>query len=356
MPAAATVIDLRSDTVTRPTREMRSAMAIADVGDDVFNEDPTVHELEELGAEMLGRDAALFVPSGTMANVIGVALRAGRGDEVIAESLSHVVMFEGGGMSWIAGAMLRAIPSVDGALDPQRVREAIRGDNVHFPRSKLLCLENTHNMHGGTVMSVERMTALRETAELGGLAVHLDGARLFNAAIAAGVDVKEYTRLADTVSVCLSKGLGAPVGSLLLGDAPVIAEARRIRKVLGGGMRQAGIIAEGGISALRHGPARLADDHRRARELAAAFRTAIDSADGTAAGFVVPEPATNMVLAKCPPDPALEPKLADALAARGVRAIAIPERGIRFVTHFEITDPMIERAADAFAEALADLD
>ena len=262
-------IDLRSDTVTRPTPEMRTAMYEAEVGDDVYNEDPTVSRLEELAAEMLGKEAGLFVTSGTMGNIISVMSHVQRGDEILLEAQSHIYWYEVGGLA----ALAQAIPVlVEGRrfqiLDPADVEAAIRGPNIHYPTPRLMCLENTHNRGGGTITSPGRMEQLYEVAKAHGMAVHLDGARLFNAAVGLGIDVKQLTKHTDSVQACLSKGLCAPVGSVVVGPKDWIARARKYRKMVGGGMRQAGVIAAAGIVALTRMVSRLAEDHEKARMLA----------------------------------------------------------------------------------------
>lgn len=348
--------DFRSDTVTTPTPEMYAAMVAAPLGDDVLGDEPTVMELQETAAAMLGHEAAVFVPSGTMANLIGISLHAGRGDEVLLEEWSHPFNFEGGGLAAIVGAMPRTLPSDRGKIDPARVRASIRPDDPHFTRTKLLCIENTHNMHGGSVVPLAHCQALREAATEAGLKVHLDGARLFNAAVAANVPAREFAALADTVSICLSKGLGAPVGSVLLLPKSQVKPAIRMRKMLGGGMRQAGVIAAAGLVALRDGPAKLADDHRRARELANGFLSAGENLGFTAGSdgdMEVPTPETNMVFVRFPRHPEWHAQIVGALGAKAIRALAPAGRGIRFVLHHQITDEMVARAVTAFADALA---
>ena len=246
------MIDLRSDTVTRPTEGMRRAMLEAPVGDDVFGEDPTVNRLEEYVAELLGKEAALYAPSGTMTNQIGVHVNTNRGDEVLLHEGAHVFVYEAGAPAMLSGVQLRTLPGENGVLDPETVRAAVRPENVHFPRSRLLCLENTHNTSGGKVFPLEDFAAAATTARELGLKVHLDGARLFNAQAATGLPASEWCEHADTVSVCSSKGLGAPVGSLLAGTEETISEARRARKAFGGGMRQAGIIAAASLYAFEN--------------------------------------------------------------------------------------------------------
>jgi threonine aldolase len=263
------IIDLRSDTVTLPTAAMREAMYRAEVGDDVFGEDPTVNRLEEMAAERMGKEAALFVASGTMANLVCLLTHCGRGDEFIVGHMAHTFLYEAGASAGLGGLHPRTVPNQpDGTLDLGDVEAAIRADNIHFPRTRLICLENTHNRCGGAALTLEYTNSLCELAHSRHIAVHLDGARIFNAAIALGVDVKELTRNVDSVAFCLSKGLSCPVGSLVCGSADFIAEARRSRKMVGGGMRQAGIIAAAGVVALEQMIDRLAEDHANARRLA----------------------------------------------------------------------------------------
>jgi len=262
-------IELRSDTQTKPTMEMRKAMYEAEVGDDVFGEDPTVNKLEETAAQILGKEAALFVTSGTMGNIVAVMTHVERGDEILLEAQSHIYFYEVGGLAAIA----QAIPLlVEGRkfriLHPDDVKAAIRAPNIHYATPHLMCLENTHNRAGGTIMPPERMAELKQIAASRGMAVHLDGARVFNAAVGLGVDVREFTKHADSVQVCLSKGLCAPVGSIVASTKAFIARARKNRKMLGGGMRQAGVIAAAGLVAITKMVSRLAEDHEKARALA----------------------------------------------------------------------------------------
>jgi threonine aldolase len=261
-------IDLRSDTVTLPTDAMRDTMRDAPVGDDVFGEDPTLNRLQDLAAEMTGKEAALFVSSGTQGNLVALMSHCQRGDEVIMEAQSHTYWSEQGGMASIAGLLPRLVNSERGAPTPEAIEAAIRSDDQHNPRSALICLENTHNRHGGTVTTPEQMAAIKHVAEVHGLPVHLDGARVFNAAVALGVDVREITRHVDSLTFCLSKGLSCPVGSIVCGSSDFIGRAHRARKVLGSGMRQAGILAAAGIVALESMIDRLAEDHANARRLA----------------------------------------------------------------------------------------
>src|SRR5215210_6085300 len=263
------LIDLRSDTVTRPTEGMRRAMAGAALGDDVFGEDPTVNRLEEYVAALLGKEAALYCPSGTMTNQIGVHVGTGRGDEVLLHEDAHIFNYEAGAPAFLSGVQVRPVPGEGGVVAPETLRAAVRPENVHFPRPKLLCLENTHKVAGGKVFPLEEFASVAAEARSLGLKVHLDGARLFNAEVATGIPAREWCEHAETVSVCSSKGLGAPVGSLLAGDEETIREARRIRKAFGGGMRQAGVIAAASLYAFEHHVERLAEDHERAKRLAA---------------------------------------------------------------------------------------
>lgn len=333
MSRAEGVIDLRSDTVTQPTEGMRRAMAEAPVGDDVFGEDPTVNRLEEYVAGLLGKEAALYAPSGTMTNQIGLLIGAGRGEEVLLHEGSHIFDYEGGAPAFIGGLQVRTLPGEGGVIGPSTLRTAVRPENVHFARARLLCLENTHNMAGGRVFPLEAFAAVAAEARELGLGVHLDGARLFNAEAATGIPAAEWCAPADTVSVCSSKGLGAPVGSLLAGDEPVIREARRARKALGGGMRQAGVIAAASLYAFEHHAGRLREDHARARRLAAGLARA---------GYDAETPETNIVLvgSEAPED------LLRALAREGVLATPVARGRVRFCTHLGVDDGDIDAAVE----------
>jgi len=262
------IIDLRSDTITLPTEEMRRAMYEAEIGDDVYREDPTVNRLEELAAEVVGKEAALLTTSGTMSNLLGVLANTRPGDEIIVGSEAHMLWYEVGGASVLGGVVIRTVPNdEDGKLDPADVEKAIRSENIHFPKSALLCLENTHNRCGGAVLTCEYTEEISGLAHRHGLQVHLDGARIFNAAVALGVPARELTAPVDTVNFCLSKGLSAPVGSLFCGTREMVERARKWRKMLGGGMRQAGVIAAAGIVAIEKMVDRLAEDHANAGRL-----------------------------------------------------------------------------------------
>lgn len=261
-------IDLRSDTVTTPTEKMREAMRSAAVGDDVYGEDPTVNRLEELAAERLGKGAALYVPSGTMGNQVALLTHTRRGQEVILEESCHIYNFEVGGPAFLAGLQIRAVRGTTGLMDPQDIRRAIRQETTHTPGTGLICLESPTNRGGGTIYPLEALREIRGIAKEAGVPIHLDGARIFNAAVATGIPAAAFAQYADSVMFCLSKSLAAPVGSLLCGSADFITRARRFRKLLGGGMRQAGVIAAAGIVAIEEMVDRLKDDHENARLLA----------------------------------------------------------------------------------------
>jgi threonine aldolase len=265
-------LDFRSDTVTLPTPEMRMAIAEAPIGDDVYGEDPTINRLEALAAEILGKEAGLFVTSGTQGNAVSVLSHTNRGDEIILEARSHLYLNEVGGLAVMGSLMARTIPGELGWMRPEKIRAAIRADNIHYPRTSLVCIENTHNTAGGIPLTPEQMRSDWEVAKEHDLGVHLDGARVFNAAVALGIDVRELTMYADTVQICLSKGLSAPVGSVVVGTEELVGRARKYRKMLGGGMRQAGIIAAPGIVSLTKMVDRLADDHANSRLLGDGLR------------------------------------------------------------------------------------
>ncbi len=330
--------DLRSDTVTRPTEAMREAMARAEVGDDVLGEDPTVNRLEAEAAALFAREAALFVPSGTMGNQVCLGALTRPGEEVIAEAEAHILVNEVGSVSRLWGCQVTPVRGTRGVLDADDVAAAVREPDIHHPRTAVLSVEDTHNYAGGTVVPLEALDALTAVARAHGLAVHLDGARLFNAAVALGEPVARLVRDVDLVSVCLSKGLGAPVGSLVVGDADRVAECRRLRKALGGGMRQAGVLAAAARLALSEGPAALAEDHRRARLLAEAL------GELPGASVDLPSVQTNLVfVTTTSPAPAAQ----DAFAERGVLGLALGPRRMRFVFHRDVGDDALEAAVDA---------
>ncbi len=338
-------IDLRSDTVTLPTPEMRAAMANAEVGDDVFGEDPTVNRLEELAAARMGKPAALFVASGTMGNLVALLTHCGRGDEVIVGDKAHSFMNEVGGMAALGGIQPRSVPNQpDGTLAVDDIRRAIRGDNVHWPRTRLIALENTHNACSGTPLTPAYHASVAQIAREHHLQVHTDGARIFNAAVALGVPVTELTRHTNTISFCLSKGLAAPVGSLLCGSREFIAEARRNRKMVGGGMRQAGILAAAGIVALERMVDRLAEDHANAKYLAECLA-------GVPGLRLDPSHIkTNIVFFDLERITADE--LSDRLARAGVWIGASGEKRMRAVTHYGITRADVETAVAAVRAAI----
>lgn len=339
-------IDLRSDTVTRPGPDMRRAMAAAPVGDDVLGDDPTVQELERRLAALADKEAALFVPSGTMGNQLAIRCHTEPGDEVLLERDSHIFVYEQGGLGANSGCLAHILAGERGVLAPEQVAGAVRAwtHDEHVARVRLVCLENTHNRAGGAIVPLERLRALAAVARAHDVAVHLDGARLWNASVATGVPVRDWAATADSVMMCFSKGLGAPVGSVLVGPGDFIRRARRVRKRWGGGMRQVGILAAACLHALDHHLGRLAEDHAHARALAAGF--------ARAGGVRVTEPDTNIVLVELE-DPALDPvALLRRLEDRGVRLLPFGARRLRAITHLDVDAAGIERAIAAFAEAV----
>ena len=338
-------IDLRSDTITQPTQAMRAVMAAAEVGDDVFGDDPTVQRLEERVAIILGKEAAVFVPSGTMANQIAVRAHTEPGDEILLDANAHIYYYEGGSPAALSGVMCRCLPGVRGVFTEADVQAALRPPNQHFPPTKLICLENTHNRGGGNIWPLERIAEIAAVAGQNLLRLHLDGARLWNAAVATGIPERNYAAYFDTVSVCFSKGLGAPVGSALAGPATFIQRARRFRKQFGGGMRQAGILAAGALYAMEHHRDRLADDHANARLLAEGLARLpglqLDPALVT----------TNMVIFHTPDRAA--PALARTLDEEGVRVLATGPDTIRAVTSLMVTKADMPVALEIFGRVLA---
>ncbi len=341
MSDSATPIDLRSDTVTRPTPAMRRAMAAAELGDDVYGEDPTVNALQEQVAELLGKEAALFTPTGTMANQIAIGAHVEPGDEVICGETAHVYMWEGGAIARLWGATPRTFPGDRGILRRADLQGAIRPDNPHYVQTRLVCLENTHNRSGGRVYPAEHVEAVTGWAREHGLATHCDGARLMNAVVASGRSAAELSAPFDTVSICFSKGLGAPVGSALAGPRELIAKAHRLRKVLGGGMRQAGVVAAGAIYALNHHVERLAEDHQHARILA----EAIAETPGLALEFEPVE--TNLVWFTVDPSRASGAQVVAQLRERGVLVSALGPQELRACTHLDVNRDQIEASARA---------
>ena len=340
-------IDLRSDTMTRPTTAMRKAMADAEVGDDVFGEDPTVNRLQEIAADRLGKEAALLVSSGTMGNLVSLLTHCGRGAEIILGSLSHTFFFEQGGAAVVGGLHPRTIPNLpDGTLPLDEIEAAIRGDNVHFPRTELIVLENTQNLCCGYPLPVDYMQQIGALASRHGLKVHVDGARLFNAAAALDVEASKLVAEVDSDSICLSKGLAAPVGSLICGSREFIAEALRMRKLLGGGMRQAGVIAAAGILALTEMVDRLADDHTNAKKLA----MGIADTDGLT---IDPEQIkSNIVYFEIASEKISSEQLVATLDDEGVRVLPVGSDRIRAVTHYHISSADIDRSLEVISRVM----
>jgi threonine aldolase len=341
-------IDLRSDTVTLPTPKMREAMAAAVVGDDVYGEDPTINRLEEMSAGLMGKEAGVFVPTGTMGNLAAILAHCGRGDEIILGDKSHTFLFEAGGAAALGGVHPHLLPNqLDGTLLLDDIKEALRPDEIHHPISRLVLLENTHNRCGGVALTLEYTRAAGELAHQLGLLLHLDGARIFNAAAVLGVKAVELANPADSVTFCLSKGLSAPVGSVLCGSDEFITQARRMRKQLGGGMRQAGVLAAAGIVALETMVERLDEDHGRAKRLAQGLSTiqGLNLDTGT--------PYSNMVfLTLTDKIPLSAGEVAQRLMQRGVRVGVVSGRCFRLVTHYMIEDEGVVHATEAFQEVI----
>jgi threonine aldolase len=345
--ASTNVVDLRSDTVTRPTPSMRRAMAEAEVGDDVYMEDPTVNALERRAAELFGKEAALFVPSGCMGNLIAIKVWTHHGDEVICEERSHVNLYELASMSAIAGCMPRVARGDEGILTWPQIEAVIRPKIYYDSQTALVCLENTHNMAGGTTYSVERINDICARAHAAGLKVHLDGARVFNAAVSLGVDVAAIAKNLDSVMFCLSKGLGAPVGSMIVGSREFIEKARTYRKMFGGGMRQVGVLAAAGRIALEESPKRLSIDHQNARRLA-------DGIAGIPGLRIDPvKVQTNIVIFDCQQTGLDAVQLCDALKPHGIWALDTASYSVRFVTHCGVYAEGIERALRVLREVVA---
>lgn len=338
-----TLIDLRSDTVTQPTAAMRQAMAEAPVGDDVYGEDPTVIELEARVAALLGKEAALFVPSGTMANQIAIGLHAGPGDELICDARAHVYVWEAGGIARHWGVQARTINPHGGLITLDHLRDKIQPDNEHYCRTRLVCLENTHNRAGGRVHPIESLRAISSWARENGLAMHLDGARLMNAVVASGVSPHDWASEFDTVSICFSKGLGAPIGSAVAGSIEQMKRAHRLRKALGGGMRQAGIIAAGALHAINHHIDRLADDHFHAQLIA----KAVEQAPGLSLESGPVE--TNLVWIGVDPEFGTAREVVERLRELGVLVSALGPQTFRAVTHLDCSRSQAEQAAEAIS-------
>lgn len=342
-------VDLRSDTVTKPTPEMRVLMAEAEVGDDVYRDDPTVNNLEAMAADMLGKDAAIFVPSGTMGNLLALLVHCQRGDEVIVGDKSHIYLNEAGGMSALGGIQPCPIPNQkDGTLTIDDILASIRTEDVHHPITRLICLENTQNICGGVPLTAEYTEQVGEIARKNNLSLHIDGARIFNAAVAQNVDVKELAEPADSIMFCLSKGLTSPIGSMLVGTKKFIVRARHLRKMLGGGMRQVGIVAAAGILSLEKMTSRLAEDHVRAKKIAEGLRQI--------KGIVVDEdsPHTNMIYLNLSENVSVSmQQIAEKMKKHGVLVDAESSRRLRLVTHYWIDDEGVNKSILAFKKALA---
>ena len=334
------MIDFRSDTVTRPTPEMRAAIAKAPVGDDVFDEDPSVHRLEETTAAILGKKAAIYMPSGTMTNQIAIRIHCKPGDEFICETLCHIYRSEQGAFAQLSGVVARTIPGEYGVWQLDQLKDVVRSADIHHVRTRMVAMENTHNSGGGRILPYDTVVEICDWAHQNGLTTHLDGARLFNAVVASGIDAATWCQHFDTVSVCFSKGLGAPVGSALAGDSAAIDEARRHRKAFGGGMRQAGIIAAGALYALENNVDRLTVDHRHAQILAEAIR-------GTEA-LRLPSHGvdTNILVFDVDERLGSASDFVAALFDRGVGMLAVGRQCIRAVTHLDVTEEDVRRAAE----------
>jgi len=337
------VIDLRSDTVTQPTEGMREAMAKAVLGDDVLGDDPTVIELQEKVAKILGKETALYVPSGTMSNIVATRTHTSPGDEIVTEAHSHVYRYEGGAFAALSGCSIALVHAKNGLMTPEEVSDSIRkaeGSLSHYPNGSLICVENTSQGGGGTVYSQDTLDEICKIARERDCKLHMDGARLFNAAVANGTDPARIVRDFDTVSICLSKGLGAPVGSVLVGSKADLAEAHRWRKMFGGGMRQAGVIASAGIYALENNIERLSEDHKRARRLAEALN------EMPAFSIDLDTVQSNIVFIGT--DKGKTQEVISALSEQGVEILDIDDSTVRAVFHLHITDEDLEKAIEAF--------
>jgi threonine aldolase len=335
-------IDLRSDTVTRPSPAMRKAMARADVGDDVFGEDPTVNRLQERAAEWMGKQSALFVPSGIMANQLAVRLLTHAGDEVIIEAQAHIFHYEAGAGAALSGIQFYPLPGTRGVLDVETVADAIRTDEYYLPPTRLICLENTHNRGGGAIYPLRKIRAIAKVARNRGVAMHLDGARIFNASVASGMSPAAYARPFDTVSFCLSKGLGAPVGSLICTSRDRFQRLRRLRRMFGGGMRQAGILAAAGLYALEHNIKRLAEDHANAKKLAGAL------ADLPGVSINPDHVETNIVVFDISMTHYPPPQAVEALKKEGVLVVPFGKTLLRAVTHLDVSAKDLDKAIEVF--------
>jgi threonine aldolase len=339
-----TPIDLRSDTVTRPTPGMRRVMAEAEVGDDVFGEDPTVNRLQEMVAEILGTEAALFVPSGTMGNEICIRCHTQPGDELICEAGAHFLHYESGAMAALSGVQARTIVGERGVITAQQVEAVLRGETYYFPRSRLITIENTHNLAGGTIFPLKEIAPIRRLASSRGLAMHLDGARLWNASAASGIALRDYVQHFDSVAVSFSKGLGAPIGSAIAGTKDFIALARRIRRMFGGAMRQVGIIAAAAIYGLEHHRERIVEDHTNARRLA----EALHGRNGIAIDLETVQ--TNIVIMDIAKTKLAVPAAIEALKKAGVLVVPFGAATLRAVTHLDVSAADIDDAIAVFSK------
>jgi threonine aldolase len=335
---------MRSDTLTMPSSDMRRAMADAELGDDVFGEDPTVNRLQEVAGDRLGKEAALFVSSGTMGNLIGILVNARSGQEIIADADSHVFLAEAAGVATLGGIQIMPVRTEAGIMGPEQISSAIRPEDQHYPRTAAVTFENTHNRHGGIAWPLAALQAASDQARCSGIAVHLDGARIFNAALAVGVDVKDLAACADTLSFCLSKGLGAPAGSVLVGPQEKILEARRWRKMLGGGMREIGMLAAAGLYALDHMVARLAEDHANARTLAEGL------AEIKGITIDLSRVQTNLVIFELAR--MSTPGFLEECQKRGLKGGASGRTGVRFVTHYGIETEEVQIALNVASQVL----
>ncbi len=341
------LVDLRSDTVTRPTPEMRRAMADAEVGDDVLGDDPTVNALQDYAAELLGKEAGLFVPTGSMGNQVSLGALTRPGDEVVCDAGAHFLHYEGGSVAAHLGLVMRPLPGSNGVIDAAQVAAAVRPGNDHNPRTAVVAIENTHNSAGGKIFPLDEARAISKVCGERDVKVHLDGARLFNAQAATGIPAREWASCADSMSFCFSKGLGAPIGSMVCSSQEVIKEGRRLRKRLGGGMRQVGVIAAAARVALERGVERLGEDHANARKLAEGLAQLAPEAvdvDGV---------ETNMVYLNLAPFGRQAPEVSDALRAEGVLTIGFPGAAMRLVTHRDVSSSDLDRALDALRRVLA---
>jgi len=339
-------VDLRSDTFTKPTPEMREMMKNAEVGDDVFGEDPTVNRLQEEVADLLGKEAGLFVASGVMGNQVAVNAHTQPGDEVILEKNAHIFYYEAGAPAMLSGVQLLTIPGEKGILSAQSIEKALRPANVHFPPTRLICLENTHNRAGGKIYPLDELKKIHKLAKKNNLKMHLDGARLWNASVATGISLKEYAKYFDSVMVCFSKGLGAPVGSMVIGSKEYINIAHRYRKIYGGGMRQAGIIAAGALYAVNNNIKKLSRDHENARKLAEGF----NSVEGFSVDMDTVE--TNIVMVNIDKNFLTAEQVVAKLKKHNVFILSVGRQRLRAVTHLDVDSSNIEHAVEIIKTSL----